>query len=117
MTDDGFAALEYRLWALFEPYRDRLEPNVLYGMSTLRWPGTKAHDFFGAVRVAPRHVALHLMPIGDREDLRDGLSPELRRRLKGKATFNFATLDPALETELVEVVRRCFEAYRAAHEG
>jgi hypothetical protein len=106
-----------RLWELLEPYRAHLEPNDLYGLPTLRWPGAKAHAFFAGVRTAERHVALHLMPLATRPALADELSAELRRRLKGKTTFNFTTLEPEIESELGAFVARCFEVYRAEHAG
>ena len=40
------AAIEARIWAMLEPYRDRLESATIYGIPSLRWPGAKAHDYF-----------------------------------------------------------------------
>jgi hypothetical protein len=49
-----FEAIEARLWAILEPYRGRLEAGSVYGLVTLKWVGTKQHDFFAGVRVAHR---------------------------------------------------------------
>ena len=113
---DAFAALEAQLWKILEPYREHLEPNAIYGLPTLRWPGARAHDFFAGVRVAPRHVALHFLPVIDHPEVMDGASDALRGRLKGKATFNFRADDEPLVAELPAIVRRGFDAYREAHE-
>ena len=43
-------AIEARIWAILDPYRDRLEPATIYGIPSLRWPGGKAHDYFAAVK-------------------------------------------------------------------
>ena len=34
----GLDAVEARIWALLEPYRDELEDATIYGMPSLRWP-------------------------------------------------------------------------------
>jgi hypothetical protein len=106
-----FAAVETRLWAILEPYRDRLEPGSVYGLVTLRRVGTKQHDFFAGVRVAPKHVAFHLMPVYTDPHLLDDVSPALRKQMKGKTTFDFTTVDESLFTELEGLVARSFEAY------
>jgi hypothetical protein len=114
MSED-LGAIEARLWSILEPYHGRLEPGSVYGLATLRRPGAKAHDFFAGVRVAPRHVAFHLMPIYADPGLLDGVSPELRRHLKGKTTFNFTVVDETLFAELGALTARCFEAVEADH--
>ena len=108
-------AIEARLWAILEPYRGRLEGGSVYGLETLKWAGVRQHDFFAGVRVAPRHVAFHLMPVYTYPHLLDEVSPELRKRLKGKTTFNFTVLDEALFVELEGLTARCYEVYAAAH--
>ena len=103
-----------RLGEILDPYRDRLVPGSVYGMVTLARAGSKAHGFFAAVRVAEGHVAFHLMPIYHDPSLLDGLSPALRRHLKGKSTFNFSAVDEVLFAELAALVARSYEAYVAA---
>ena len=65
------------------------------------------------MRVAERHVAFHLMPIYHDPSLLDGISPGLRRRLKGKSTFNFTEIDEALMGDLETLVARSYDAYAA----
>lgn len=108
-----FETIQARLWALLDPFRDRLEAGSVYGLSTLRRPGAKAHDFFAGVRVAPRHVGFHLMPIYTDPTLLDDVSPALRKHLKGKTTFNFTAIDDPLFDELASLTARCFVAYMA----
>ncbi len=106
-------AIEARLWAILAPYRDELEPGSVYGLVTLKRPGANAHQFFAGVRVAARHVSFHLMPIYADPELLEGVSPELRKHLKGKTTFTFTTVDATLFTDLEALTARCFDAYRA----
>jgi hypothetical protein len=110
-----FEAIEARLWAILEPYRDRLVDGSVYGLVTLRWVGAKQHDFFAGVRVAPKHVAFHLMPVYTYPHLLDDVSPALRKRLKGKTTFDFSVLDETLIVELEALTARSFEAYATTH--
>jgi hypothetical protein len=111
-----FEAIEARLWSILEPYRGRLEAGGVYGLVTLKWVGTKQHDFFAGVRVAPKHVAFHLMPVYTDPYLLDEVSPALRKHLKGKTTFDFTACDEAAFVELEHLTARCFEAYAAAHQ-
>ena len=103
--------IEARLWAILAPYRDELEQGSVYGLVTLKRPGANAHQFFAGVRVAAKHVSFHLMPLYADPSLLDGVSPDLRRHLKGKTTFNFTTVDETLFTELEALTARCFGAY------
>ena len=108
---EGFEGLEARLWAILAPYRDRFEEGSAYGLVTSRRPGARAHDFFAGVRVAPKHLAFHLMPIFTDSALLDGPSPALRKQLKGKTTFDFTAIDDGLLTELEGLTARSFDAY------
>jgi hypothetical protein len=117
VTPPDFEAIEAHLWSILEPYRGRLEAGSIYGLATLKWVGTKQHDFFAGVRVAPNHVAFHLMPVYTDPHLLDDVSPGLRKHLKGKTTFNFTSVDEALFAELADLTERSFEAYAAAHQS
>ena len=116
-TTSEFEAIEARLWSILEPYRGRLEAGSVYGLMTLKWVGTNQHDFFAGVRVAPNHVAFHLMPVYADPHLLDDMSPALRKHLKGKTTFDFTTVDETLFAELTELTARSFEAYAGAHQS
>ena len=48
--------------------------------------------FFGAVRLGKTYVSYHLMPIYMCEPLQALLSPGLKKRMQGKACFNFKTV-------------------------
>jgi hypothetical protein len=103
-----FEAVEARLRAILDPYRDRLEASELYGIDTLKRPGGGAHDFFGAVRVGKRYVSFHLLPVYALPDLVANISPELRKRMQGKSCFNFTTVDEDLMRELDALTKRSF---------
>ena len=108
-------AIEAQIWSLLEPYRDELEEATIYGMPSLRWPGTKAHDYFASVRRGKRYVSLYLLVADMYPDALDGAPPALLERRSGKATFNFPTLDDAMSKDLERLIARLYAPYRADH--
>lgn len=61
---------------------------------------------FGAVRIGKNYVSYHLMPVYCHAPLLESCSPALRKRMQGKACFNFTTPDEALFKELEDLTRR-----------
>ncbi len=108
---EQFAALFERLRALFSPHEPaavllRDEPTA-YSLGTHE---VRAKDgyrtWFGGVEIRKNYVSAHLMPVYVHPELLDGVSPALRKRMQGKACFNFKTVDEALLNELAALVRR-----------
>lgn len=61
---------------------------------------------FGAVEIKKRYVSYHLMPV---YMVPEGVLPipeSLRRRMQGKACFNFTRIDEGLFAELSDLTRR-----------
>jgi hypothetical protein len=106
-----FAPVEARLRRILDAYRDRLEPNPLYGVDTLRRKGGKAHDYFAGMRTGKRYVSFYLMPVYARPQLLDDISPALRKRMQGKSCFNFSAVDEGLMGELELLTQRSYELY------
>jgi hypothetical protein len=109
------AAIEARLWSIFEPYRAELEASSIYGMPSLKWPGAKAHDYFVAVKPASRHVSVFLLVADTYPEALEGTSPELLRRRTGKSAFTFPSLDEDMARDLEGLAARLYERYRDAH--
>ena len=110
-------AIEARIWAILEPYRDRLEPGTIYGIPSLRWPGAKAHDYFAAIKAGKSSVSLYLLVADTFPEALEGASAELLKRRSGKATYNFPRLDDELALDLERLIARLFERYEATHVG
>lgn len=68
--------------------------------------------YFGAVILGKAYVSYHLMPLYVCPDLASRMSPELKKRMQGKACFNFRTVDAALFAELGELTSSGLEKYR-----
>ncbi len=113
MTD--LDAIEARIWALLEPYRDELEDATVYGMPSLRWPGSGSHDYFAAVKQSARKVSLYAVAVDTWPEALDGSSEALKKRRTGKATFSFPTLDEEMELELQGLLARLYQLYREHH--
>jgi hypothetical protein len=67
---------------------------------------------FGATRLGKAYVSYYLMPVYMNPSLLKGMSPELKKRMQGKACFNFTSIEPVLFRELAELTRNGFEEYR-----
>jgi hypothetical protein len=59
--------------------------------------------WFGAVQIMKNYVSFHLMPVYMNPALQKQISPELKKRMQGKACFNFTAPDEKLFGELAEL--------------
>jgi hypothetical protein len=67
--------------------------------------------WFGSVEIKKNYVSAHVMPVYVHPELLATLSPALRKRMQGKACFNFKAKDAALFVELGNLIARgaaCF---------
>ena len=99
-----FDAVFDRLRAILVPHAQTLKANHdkpdYYYLET-KAPLYKGRPvFFAAVRKGKNYVSFHLMPVYAYPKMREGLSPGLRKRMQGKACFNFTTVDEELFEEL-----------------
>ena len=67
---------------------------------------------FGAVLLKKNYVSYHLVPLYTDPDLLEAVSPELKKRMQGKACFNFKTVDPALFGQLAVLTEAALERFR-----
>jgi hypothetical protein len=56
--------------------------------------------YFAGLRTGKNYVSFHLLPVYSAPELLKGMSPALKKRMQGKACFNFATVDEACFAEL-----------------
>lgn len=110
-------AVEDRIWAVLDRYRDELEEAAIYGMPSLRWPGAGAHDYFAAVKRSAHKVSLYAIAVDTWPDALEGSSEAFRKRRTGKATFSFPALDEKMTAELDTFLERLYQRYREHHAG
>ena len=108
-------AVEARIWALLDPDRDELEDATIYGMPSLRWPGSGSHDYFAAVKRSAHKVSLYAIAVDTWPETLEGASEDFRSRRTGKATFSFPSLDDGLASELEKFLARLYQPYREHH--
>ena len=112
-TDADLAALEGRLQALLDPYRDGLEPVEVYGQPFLRRPGATKHQWFAGINRGSGVVRFSLLPMVQHPEILEGLSPALGKRKTGASVFAFAAIDEAQLAELADLVARADAVYAA----
>ena len=110
-------AVEGEIWALLDPYRDELEEATIYGMPSLRWPGSGSHDYFAAVKRSAHKVSLYAIAVDTWPQTLDGSSEKFRSLRTGRATFSFPSLNNELAAELETFLRRLYKPYREHHAG
>lgn len=115
---EAFRETAAALVALLTPYGDRFDvvPESSWGyyLQTKKPAHKKRPLMFAGVRVGKGYVSYHLVPVYMNEPLKATISPALRKRMQGKACFNFkeppgAALLKELRT-LTEAGFRSFEA-------
>jgi len=65
--------------------------------------------FFAGVRMGKKYVSYHLMSVYMRKV---EMSPELKKRMQGKACFNFSAIDEKLFSELEKLTATGLKNYR-----
>lgn len=67
---------------------------------------------FAAVQRKKNYVSFHLMPVYMNAAMQKRISPGLKKRMQGKACFNFTWPDPQLFAELSVLVDAGLEGFR-----
>ena len=101
---DDFAKAFYGLKMVFAKYEKHLrvtaDTREKYYLET-RSPSYNGKPlFFGAVLRGRVYVSFHLMPLYWEPSLTNGISANLKKRMQGKACFNFTTIDQECFAEL-----------------
>ena len=113
---DPFQKTFDALRAVLKPYEPKLavvmdKPRAFYLASTTAKTKSGAAIWFGGVEIKKNYVSFHLIPVYASPELRDSLSPSLRKRMQGKSCFNFTAIDPAHVKELEAVTKRGFAGF------
>lgn len=68
--------------------------------------------FLAAVQKKKSYVSYHLIPVYAKPALLKSMSPELRKRMQGKACFNFTTIDSSQLKELSALTKEGLAAMK-----
>lgn len=115
-----FAAVHARLKSIMQKYErgtlqakpDKPGDYVLIGPPTEQTRGRAL--WFGAVQTRKNYVSYHLMPVYASPELLKTLSPELKKRMQGKACFNFKEVDDRLFKELAKLTDVGYKRFKKA---
>jgi hypothetical protein len=69
--------------------------------------------YFAGVRLGKNYVSYYLMSVYACQELLKTMSPELKKRMQGKACFNFSAVDPKLFAELDTLTRAGYERFKS----
>jgi hypothetical protein len=83
-----------------------------YYLDTFTIGPNKRPIMFGAVRVHKTYVSYYLMSVYGQTGLLDGMSPELKKHMQGKACFNFKVADQGLFKELAAITKSGYKAWK-----
>ncbi len=112
-----FAAVFAALQKVLKPYERHLrvlpyKPGY-YCLVTRQPVLKKKLVWFAAIRMGKNYVSYHFMPVYLNPAMQKRVPPELKKRMQGKACFNFNEVDSALFRQLAELTAAGFECYRA----
>lgn len=68
--------------------------------------------FVAAVQIRKNYVSYHLMAVYAVPKLLKSMSPALKRRMQGKACFNFTTIEADQVSELTALTRAGIESFK-----
>jgi hypothetical protein len=113
----NFAGVFAALKEILKPYEKHL--HVLpykpgYYCLVTRLADSKGKPmWFAAIRMGKNYVSYHFMPVYMNPAMQKCIPPQLKKRMQGKACFNFSEVDPALFRQLADLTAAGFEGYRA----
>lgn len=104
-----------KLRAVLRPYEAKLvlisDTEKYYALDTPHVMKNKHRIHFAGVKIGKNYVSYYLMPVYGCADIRSQISPELEKRMQGKACFNFSTPDEKLFKELARLTKIGFKRF------
>ncbi len=108
-----FARLKKILAAHVPPLVVASDTPAAYYLNTTKLHPTNGQPLcFGMVRTGKHYVSFHLMPVYASPALQAAISPALKKRMQGKACFNFTEIDEALFAELATLTARGLAGFK-----
>jgi hypothetical protein len=112
-----FGRVFQALKKILAPYEKNLQVQaikaIFYALVTQKPVHNGKTIWFAAIRVGKNYVSYHLMPVYRNAAMQRRIPPELKRRMQGKACFNFTEVEPAIFQQLAELTAAGFEGYRS----
>jgi hypothetical protein len=110
-----FEATFSKLKDLLKPFESKLivvaDTPTHYSLETSHVMKNKHRLYFAGVKIGKAYVSYYLMPAYACAEIREVVSPELKKRMQGKSCFNFSTPDEKLFKELAKLTRLGFKRF------
>jgi hypothetical protein len=98
-----------RLKAILAPYEPKMDvaqdTSMMYMLNTRYLLKKNYPLMFAAVRFGKSYVSYHLFSVYATPGDAQTISPELKKRMQGKACFNFTAVDEQLFRELAKITK------------
>jgi hypothetical protein len=98
-----------RLKKMFAPYEAKMDiaqnTETMYVLNTRHLLKKNYPLMFGGVRLGKNYVSYHLFSVYTIPGDAQTMSPELKKRMQGKACFNFTSIDEPLFKELAKLTK------------
>ena len=82
-----------------------------YALETPHVMKNKHRLYFAGIKIGKSYVSYYLMPAYACDDVRNAISPELKKRMQGKSCFNFSMPDAKLFKELAHLTKVGFKRF------
>lgn len=110
-----FEVVFQQLRKILQAYESKLiivaDTKSHYALETPHVMKNKHRVYFAGIKIGKAYVSYHLMPVYALEDVRNAISPELKKRMQGKSCFNFSTPDAKLFKELAQLTKVGFKRF------
>jgi hypothetical protein len=104
-----FGATFAKLKEILQVYESKLivvaDTKNHYALETSHVMKNKHRLYFAGIKVGKNYVSYYLMPAYACAEVRDEISPELKKRMQGKSCFNFSQPDAKLFKELARLTK------------
>ena len=82
-----------------------------YALETPHVMKNKNRLYFAGIKIGKGYVSYYLMPAYACAEVREKISPELKKRMQGKSCFNFSKPDDRLFKELARLTKVGFKRF------
>ncbi|MCE9608329.1 MAG: DUF1801 domain-containing protein [Planctomycetia bacterium] len=110
MPPDDFTAVFAKLKSILKKYEKRcavdVDTDTEYFLNSKKSERMNKPTFFAGVSINKVSISFYLNNADSSSEIRDSLSPELRKCLHGKSCFRFKRDEPKLFKELIALTNR-----------
>jgi len=107
-----FRSLKNLLVSVMEGMEVAVDEPCLFQVNTGQLDHKGRPVLFAMVKTGKKEVSFHLMPLYCHPELVETLSPELKKKMRGKTCFHFRKLNKELSDDLEKLVQHSLHILR-----